>query len=127
MEHLSMEVAAARLRLIASKNEKSRGELGRFLAKQVREYEEELRASPSHAPAGPGEPHRAGREASGVLLCLHPGRLVAEAASVLDFLAGFLPLAPSTGVRLGRQVCPAERNVAGFSETEVWGYPLDVW
>uniref|UniRef100_H0VTT4 Midasin n=1 Tax=Cavia porcellus TaxID=10141 RepID=H0VTT4_CAVPO len=35
MEHLSMEVAAARLRLIASKNEKSRGELGRFLAKQV--------------------------------------------------------------------------------------------
>lgn len=36
MEHLSLEVAAAPLRLIAAKNEKSRGELGRFLAKQVR-------------------------------------------------------------------------------------------
>ncbi|XP_058163130.1 midasin isoform X2 [Dasypus novemcinctus] len=35
MEHLSMEVAAAPLRLIAAKNEKSRNELGRFLAKQV--------------------------------------------------------------------------------------------
>lgn len=36
MEHLSLEVAAAPLRLIAAKNEKSRSELGRFLAKQVR-------------------------------------------------------------------------------------------
>ncbi|XP_037374649.1 midasin [Talpa occidentalis] len=35
MEHLLLEVAAAPLRLIAAKNEKSRGELGRFLAKQV--------------------------------------------------------------------------------------------
>ncbi|XP_059556931.1 midasin isoform X4 [Myotis daubentonii] len=35
MEHLSLEVAAAPLRLIAAKNEKSRSELGRFLAKQV--------------------------------------------------------------------------------------------
>ncbi|XP_019064368.1 midasin isoform X2 [Fukomys damarensis] len=34
MEHLSLEVAAA-ARLIAAKNEKSRSELGRFLAKQV--------------------------------------------------------------------------------------------
>ncbi|XP_054990862.1 midasin [Sorex araneus] len=35
MEHLFLEVAAAPLRLIAAKNEKSRSELGRFLAKQV--------------------------------------------------------------------------------------------
>ncbi|XP_036269995.1 midasin isoform X3 [Pipistrellus kuhlii] len=35
MEHLLLEVAAAPLRLIAAKNEKSRSELGRFLAKQV--------------------------------------------------------------------------------------------
>ncbi|XP_064216909.1 midasin isoform X1 [Aotus nancymaae] len=35
MEHFLMEVAAAPLRLIAAKNEKSRSELGRFLAKQV--------------------------------------------------------------------------------------------
>ncbi|XP_054578497.1 midasin [Eptesicus fuscus] len=35
MEHLMLEVAAAPLRLIAAKNEKSRSELGRFLAKQV--------------------------------------------------------------------------------------------
>uniref|UniRef100_A0A8C2VSB7 Midasin n=1 Tax=Chinchilla lanigera TaxID=34839 RepID=A0A8C2VSB7_CHILA len=35
MEHLSLEVASAPLRLIAARNEKSRGELGRFLAKQV--------------------------------------------------------------------------------------------
>ena len=37
MEHLLLEVAAAPLRLIAAKNEKSRSELGRFLVKQVRE------------------------------------------------------------------------------------------
>lgn len=36
MEHFLLEVAAAPLRLIAAKNEKSRSELGRFLAKQVR-------------------------------------------------------------------------------------------
>lgn len=36
MEHLFLEVAAAPLRLIAAKNEKSRSELGRFLVKQVR-------------------------------------------------------------------------------------------
>ena len=36
MEHLLLEVAAAPLRLIAAKNEKSRSELGRFLDKQVR-------------------------------------------------------------------------------------------
>lgn len=36
MEHLLLEVAATPLRLIAAKNEKSRSELGRFLAKQVR-------------------------------------------------------------------------------------------
>ncbi|XP_035880357.1 midasin isoform X5 [Phyllostomus discolor] len=35
MEHLLLEVGAAPLRLIAAKNEKSRSELGRFLAKQV--------------------------------------------------------------------------------------------
>uniref|UniRef100_A0A8C4LBG4 Midasin n=1 Tax=Equus asinus asinus TaxID=83772 RepID=A0A8C4LBG4_EQUAS len=35
MEHLLLEVAAAPLRLIAAKNEKSRSELGRFLSKQV--------------------------------------------------------------------------------------------
>ncbi|KAG8524470.1 Midasin, partial [Galemys pyrenaicus] len=35
MEHLLLEVAAAPLQLIAAKNEKSRGELGRFLTKQV--------------------------------------------------------------------------------------------
>ncbi|KAF4025219.1 hypothetical protein G4228_017124 [Cervus hanglu yarkandensis] len=35
MEHLFLEVAAAPLRLIAAKNEKSRSELGRFLVKQV--------------------------------------------------------------------------------------------
>nr|XP_011765711.1 midasin-like [Macaca nemestrina] len=35
MEHFLLEVAAAPLRLIAAKNEKSRSELGRFLAKQV--------------------------------------------------------------------------------------------
>ncbi|XP_020142630.2 midasin isoform X1 [Microcebus murinus] len=35
MEHLLLEVAAVPLRLIAAKNEKSRSELGRFLAKQV--------------------------------------------------------------------------------------------
>ncbi|XDA78991.1 hypothetical protein R6Z07F_009052 [Ovis aries] len=35
MEHLLLEVAAAPLRLIAAKNEKSRSELGRFLVKQV--------------------------------------------------------------------------------------------
>uniref|UniRef100_A0A8I3X1N2 Midasin n=1 Tax=Callithrix jacchus TaxID=9483 RepID=A0A8I3X1N2_CALJA len=35
MEHFLMEVAAEPLRLIAAKNEKSRNELGRFLAKQV--------------------------------------------------------------------------------------------
>ncbi|KAM5286744.1 midasin isoform 2-T2 [Hipposideros larvatus] len=35
MEHLLLEVAAAPLRLIAAKNEKSRSELGRFLTKQV--------------------------------------------------------------------------------------------
>ncbi|XP_042842742.1 midasin [Panthera tigris] len=35
MEHLFLEVAAAPLRLLAAKNEKSRSELGRFLAKQV--------------------------------------------------------------------------------------------
>ncbi|XP_036895348.1 midasin isoform X2 [Sturnira hondurensis] len=35
MEHLMLEVAATPLRLIAAKNEKSRSELGRFLAKQV--------------------------------------------------------------------------------------------
>uniref|UniRef100_K9J478 Midasin n=1 Tax=Desmodus rotundus TaxID=9430 RepID=K9J478_DESRO len=35
MEHLLLEVAAAPLRLIAAKNEKSRSELGRFLDKQV--------------------------------------------------------------------------------------------
>ncbi|XP_071469317.1 midasin isoform X1 [Marmota flaviventris] len=35
MEHLLLEVAATPLRLIAAKNEKSRSELGRFLAKQV--------------------------------------------------------------------------------------------
>ncbi|XP_012665398.1 midasin [Otolemur garnettii] len=34
MEHLLLEVVAAPLRLIAAKNEKSRSELGRFLAKQ---------------------------------------------------------------------------------------------
>lgn len=39
MEHLSLEVAATPLRLIAAKNEKSRSELGRFLAKQVRTRE----------------------------------------------------------------------------------------
>lgn len=39
MEHLSLEVAAAPLHLIAAKNEKSRNELGRFLAKQVRTRE----------------------------------------------------------------------------------------
>lgn len=36
MEHLLLDVAAAPLRLIAAKNEKSRSELGRFLTKQVR-------------------------------------------------------------------------------------------
>lgn len=36
MEHLFLEVAAAPLRLLAAKNEKSRSELGRFLAKQVK-------------------------------------------------------------------------------------------
>ncbi|XP_030875252.1 midasin-like [Leptonychotes weddellii] len=35
MEHLFLEVAAAPLCLLAAKNEKSRSELGRFLAKQV--------------------------------------------------------------------------------------------
>uniref|UniRef100_A0A8D1BB25 Midasin n=1 Tax=Sus scrofa TaxID=9823 RepID=A0A8D1BB25_PIG len=35
MEHLLLEVAAAPLRLIAAKSEKSRSELGRFLVKQV--------------------------------------------------------------------------------------------
>ncbi|XP_049753260.1 midasin [Elephas maximus indicus] len=35
MEHLLLDVAAAPLRLIAAKNEKSRSELGKFLAKQV--------------------------------------------------------------------------------------------
>ncbi|XP_066110370.1 midasin isoform X3 [Saccopteryx bilineata] len=35
MEHFLLEVAATPLRLIAAKNEKSRSELGRFLAKQV--------------------------------------------------------------------------------------------
>ncbi|XP_032952982.1 midasin isoform X1 [Rhinolophus ferrumequinum] len=35
MEHLLLEVAAAPLRLIAAKSEKSRSELGRFLTKQV--------------------------------------------------------------------------------------------
>ncbi|KAM5256760.1 midasin [Ctenodactylus gundi] len=35
MEHLLVEVAAAPLRLIVAKNEKSRSELGRFLAKQI--------------------------------------------------------------------------------------------
>ncbi|XP_060061378.1 midasin [Erinaceus europaeus] len=35
MEHLLLDVAAVPLRLIAGKNEKSRSELGRFLAKQV--------------------------------------------------------------------------------------------
>ncbi|XP_077018521.1 midasin isoform X2 [Tamandua tetradactyla] len=35
MEHLLLEVAASSLRLIAAKNEKSRSELGRFLAKPV--------------------------------------------------------------------------------------------
>lgn len=37
MEHLFLEVAATPLRLLAAKNEKSRSELGRFLAKQVKE------------------------------------------------------------------------------------------
>lgn len=37
MEHLLLEVAAAPLRLIAAKNEKSRSELGRFLVKRARE------------------------------------------------------------------------------------------
>ena len=35
MEHFLLDVAAAPLRLIAAKNEKSRSELGRFLVKQV--------------------------------------------------------------------------------------------
>uniref|UniRef100_M3YCJ9 ATPase dynein-related AAA domain-containing protein n=1 Tax=Mustela putorius furo TaxID=9669 RepID=M3YCJ9_MUSPF len=35
MEHLFLDVAAAPLRLLAAKNEKTRSELGRFLAKQV--------------------------------------------------------------------------------------------
>ena len=37
MEHLFLEVAATPLRLLAAKNEKSRSELGKFLAKQVKE------------------------------------------------------------------------------------------
>ena len=37
MEHLFLDVAAAPLRLLAAKNEKTRSELGRFLAKQVKE------------------------------------------------------------------------------------------
>lgn len=47
MEHLLLEVAAAPLRLIAAKSEKSRSELGRFLVKQVREGRE---------PGGPCRP-----------------------------------------------------------------------
>lgn len=35
MEHLSVELVAGPLRLIATKNEKSSGELNRFLAKSV--------------------------------------------------------------------------------------------
>lgn len=35
MEHLSVELVAGPLRLIANKNEKSRGELNRFLTKPV--------------------------------------------------------------------------------------------
>lgn len=53
MEHLLLEVAAAPLRLIAAKNEKSRSELGRFLSKQVRQGgRERAPGPPPHARCG---------------------------------------------------------------------------
>lgn len=52
MEHFLLDVAAAPLRLIAAKNEKSRSELGRFLVKQVREGEGRERVGPSPPPPG---------------------------------------------------------------------------
>lgn len=58
MEHLFLEVAAAPLRLLAAKNEKSRSELGRFLAKQVKEggrgkLPGRPRPPPSRVPCSP--------------------------------------------------------------------------
>lgn len=52
MEHLLLDVAAAPLRLIAAKNEKSRSELGRFLVKQVREGEGGKELGRPHQPPG---------------------------------------------------------------------------
>lgn len=58
MEHLFLDVAAAPLRLLAAKNEKTRSELGRFLAKQVKEGGRgkspgRSRPPPSQVPCGP--------------------------------------------------------------------------
>lgn len=84
MEHLLLEVAAAPLRLIAAKNEKSRSELGRFLAKQVRARARGDARPPPAGARGPAPPRAASRgETSGVLSLWPPpqGWPVAEASA----------------------------------------------
>lgn len=87
MEHLLLEVATTPLRLIAAKSEKSRSELGRFLAKQVR-----TRAR-GKMLRGPGRPLRACLAALRSTRCFK-GR---EKRCLVT-------LAPSSGLAHGRDV-----------------------
>ena len=85
MEHLLLGVAAAPLRLIAAKNEKSRSELGRFLVKQVREgtggKELGRPLTAWRVPHGPAR-RRRGPEIRVLSLCPPPqGWPVAEASA----------------------------------------------
>lgn len=87
MEHLSLEVAATPLRLIAAKSEKSRSELGRFLAKQVGT------GARGRILRGPGRPLRA------CLAALRSMRCFKEREKRC-----LVTLAPSSGLAHGRDV-----------------------
>lgn len=87
MEHLSLEVAATPLRLIAAKSEKSRSELGRFLAKQVGT------GARGRMLRGPGRPLRA------CLAALRSMRCFKEREKRC-----LVTLAPSSGLAHGRDV-----------------------
>lgn len=136
MEHLLLDVAAAPLRLIAAKNEKSRSELGRFLTKQVRTGARG-KCPPTRAglfvPRAPALLHSAfkGREKRRlVALALSPG--LASGGRVhaclglegtFCFYLGELSLPFSTDP-LQRsdpvwQTGPSESNVVCFSAIEV--------
>lgn len=126
MEHLLLEVAAAPLRLIAAKNEKSRSELGRFLAKQVRARARggcpaAPRRCPRPCPAPlPGE-RRAASCPSGSLLRAGPWRRRPRGRrgrkEPLFFIWGKPPLAFSTDFPHAALSAPCGRR--GFGKKGV--------